>query len=269
VPETNGAGGRDAGQESESGGHRAAKRALELIEHVAAAPEPVGLSELARQVGLPKSSAHALARTLDDEGFLERDDKGAYQLGPRLLRLVLQLGHRFELPRVARPIMEELVTEIGETAILGVRHGSGIVYVEQIEAPQYIRYAAPMGEPRPLHNTSIGKVHLAAMPLEEARALLRELKLERTTQHTKVAVNAIMSELSTIRVQGYATNREESVAGVAAVAVPVFEGGAPGGALIAGLSMAGPAERLRDRLDGLAPRLTHAAEQIGAGAKLG
>jgi DNA-binding IclR family transcriptional regulator len=252
-----------AATETDAGGHRAAKRALELIEHVAAAAEPVGLSELARQVGLPKSSAHALARTLDDEGFLERDDKGAYRLGPRLLRLLLQLGHRFELPAVARPIMQDLVEELQETAILGVRQDASVLYVEQIEAPQYIRYAAPMGEPRPLYASSIGKVHLAAMPIEEARALLRRAKIERLTSHTKVSVSAIMSELSKVRMQGYALNLEETVAGVAAIAVPVFAGGDSRRPVLAGLSIAGPADRLRDRLEQLPDRLKLAAQAIG------
>jgi DNA-binding IclR family transcriptional regulator len=254
--------------EPDTGGHRAAKRALELIEHVAAAPEPVGLSELARQLGMPKSSAHALARTLDDEGFLERDDKGAYRIGPRLLRLMLQLGHRFELPAVARPIMHDLVHELQETAILGVRQDTSILYVEQIEAPQYIRYAAPMGEPRPLYASSIGKVHLAAMPVEQARTLLRHSRLERLTPQTKVGINAIMTELSTVRMQGYAVNVEETVSGVSAVAVPVFQGGDPREPVLAGLSIAGPAERMRDRLDEIAVRLKEAAKAIGERARI-
>ena len=138
---------------------------------------PVSLSEIAREVGLPKSSAHALIRTLDNEGYLQRDDRGEYSLGPRLLRLLGSLPHRFELPRVARPIMQELVDELGETAILGIRQGDAIVYVEQVEAPQVIRYVAPLGEPRPLHATSIGKVHLASMPPDESDALLGEHEL--------------------------------------------------------------------------------------------
>src|SRR5262245_35637333 len=150
-----------APERTSDGGHRAAKRALEVIEHVAASPRPVSLSEIAREVGLPKSSAHALIRTLDNEGYLQRDVRGEYSLGPRLLRLLGSLPHRFELPRVARPIMQELVDELGETAILGILQGSEILYVEQVEAPQVIRYVAPLGEPRPLGVTSIGKVHLA------------------------------------------------------------------------------------------------------------
>src|SRR5262245_58518128 len=166
-----------APERTSDGGHRAAKRALEVIEYVAASPRPVSLSEVAREVGLPKSSAHALIRTLDAEGYLQRDDRGEYSLGPRLLRLLGSLPHRFELPRVARPVMQELVDQVGETAILGIRQGDEIVYVEQVEAPQVIRYVAPLGEPRPMQVTSIGKVLLALMPAGEADAVLAGAKL--------------------------------------------------------------------------------------------
>ena len=229
------------------GGHRAAKRALEVIEHVAASPRSVSLSEIAREVGLPKSSAHALIRTLDNEGYLQRDDRGEYSLGPRLLRLLGSLPHRFELPRVARPIMQELVDDLGETAILGVRQGSEVLYVEQVEAPQVIRYVAPLGEPRPLGVTSIGKVHLAFGEPAEGKPLLSDAEIKR------------------VRERGYAVNDEESVAGVVAIAVPIREGGEPDGTLIGGLSVAGPADRMRDELEGMPDRLFDTARRIGAG----
>jgi IclR family acetate operon transcriptional repressor len=257
----------DAEASGGSGGHRAAKRALRLIEHVAASPEPVTLSELARQVELPKSSAHALARTLADEGYLLRDGRSGYTLGPRLLSLLGKLPQRFELPRVARPIMQELVDDLRETALLGIRQGAQVIYIEQVEAPQMIRYVAPLGEPRPLHCTSIGKIILASMDAAEADALLRATKLQRFTSHTTVSLKALRSELGQIREQGFALNREESMEGIAAIAVPVRVGGAPDGALIAGLSMTGPATRMSGDLADAQPRLTAAAAKIGAGVQ--
>jgi len=252
-------------ERSSDGGHRAAKRALEVIEHVAASPQPISLSEIAREVGLPKSSAHALIRTLDTEGYLQRDEGGNYSLGPRLLRLLGSLPHRFELPRVARPIMQGLVDELGETAILGIRQGDEIVYVEQVEAPQVIRYVAPLGEPRPMHVTSIGKVHLALMPAEESRTILDEVELKRLTPNSLTSRDAIETELAEVRERGFALNREESVEGVVAVAVPIREGGMPDGAVIAGLSVAGPADRMRDELERMPERMLESARRIGAG----
>jgi DNA-binding IclR family transcriptional regulator len=245
------------------GGHRAAKRALELIERVAASSEPVNLTELARDVELPKSSAHALVRTLADEGYLRRDERGGYSLGPRLLALLGRLPARFELPRVARPVMLRLVADLGETAILGVRQGAAVVYVEQVEAPQLIRYVAPLGEPRPLHATSIGKTMLAWMKPAEAEELLRAVNLPRFTAATKTSLRALKAELARVREQGYALNVEESMPGIAAIAVPVRQGGLEGGEVIAGLSVTGPASRLNGDLSRLAAPLQAAAGEIG------
>lgn len=252
---------------AEVGGHRAAKRALELIEQVAASSEPTALSELARRLGMPKSSAHALARTLGDEGYLARDPRGAYMLGPRLLSLLGRLPSQYELPRLARPIMRELVDDIAETALLGVRQGTAMVYVEQVEASQFIRYVAPLGEPRPLYCTSIGKLYLASLPVAEAKKTLKSLRLDALTDQTKVDIAAILAELDAVRVQGFALNCEESVVGVTGLAVPIHEGGRSDGALIAGLCAVGPSERMRSRLAGLPERLANAAARVGAGIK--
>lgn len=257
--------GSGEGEGGSGGGHRAAKRALEVIEHIAASPDPVSLSDVAREVGLPKSSAHALIRTLDDEGYLQRDGRGEYSLGPRMLSLLGSLPRRHDLPRAARPIMQELVDEVGETAILGVRQGAEVIYVEQVEAPHVIRYVAPLGEPRPLHATSIGKVYLATMSDDQVKELLRKAPPKALTEHSLVSQSAIKAELGTVRERGFAVNREESIAGVVAVAVPIRERGEPDGTVIAGLSVAGPAERMSERQDEVAKSLGDAARRIGAG----
>lgn len=251
----------------EVGGHRAAKRALELIEQVAASTEPIALSELARRLDMPKSSAHALTRTLSDEGYLARDARGAYSLGPRLMSLLGQLPSQYELPRLARPIMRHLVDATGETALLGVRHGAGIVYIEQVESPQFVRYVAPLGERRSLHCTSIGKIYLARLPAKEANDFLRSRKLQALTSHTKRDVDELVRELEIVRLQGYAINDQESVEGVTAVAVPVHEGGTGDGVLVAGLSVVGPSDRMQAKVADMPKPLFVAAERIGAGIK--
>jgi DNA-binding IclR family transcriptional regulator len=249
------------GAHDADGGHRAARRALEIVECVAAAsPTPTTLAELSRRIGMPKSSAHALVRTLDDEGYLERGS-GGYVVGQRLLRL---LGTVPDQLQRARPIMQSLVDDVGETAILGVRRNFNIVYVEEVEAPQFIRYVAPLGETRPLHCTSIGKIYLAAMPVDAASELLQRSQRRSFTVYTRTETEAIMAEMDAIRTQGFALNREESMPGVIGLGVPVREAGDSDGRLIAGLAIAGPAERLRAVLETAPQRLKEAAYQIGA-----
>lgn len=254
-------GGRSA--TSKTSTHRAAKRALELIESIAASDRALTLSELAQRADLPKSTAHSLVHTLTAEGFLERAlEDGRYSLGPRLLRLLGRLPHQFELPRIARPIMQRLVDGLGETALLGIRRADSVLYVEQVEAPQYIRYVAPLGEPRPLHCTSIGKLFMAHLPTSELKSLLRTNPATAHTAYTKTDVEEILNEARAVKAQGYALNREESISGVTALAVPIHRGGDQDAPLIAGLSLVGPSDRMAPKLQQGRERTLDAAAQI-------
>lgn len=247
--------------------HRAARRSLEIIEAVAEG-DGLSLSELARRVELPKSTAHSLVQTLAGDGFLERaPGGGTYVLGPRMLRLLGRLPDQFELPRVARPMMETLVERVQETAILGVRSGTSIVYVEQVEAPQYIRYAAPLGEARPLYSSSIGKLFTAAMSADELDELLNEIAPTRFTDVTTIDAEAITAESRQVAAQGYALNRGETIDGVVAIAAPIYRGNESDGPLLAGLSLAGPADRVNRRLDELRMLVLATAQQIGSTLK--
>jgi IclR family acetate operon transcriptional repressor len=264
VPET----GLAAPPLSKASQHRAAKRALELIETVAESEGGLTLSDLAQRADVPKSTAHSLVHTLTAEGFLERGaESGRFSLGPRLLRLLGRLPHQFELPRVARPIMQKLVDEIGETTLLGVRRGANVLYVEQVEAPQFIRYVAPLGEPRPLHCTSIGKLFMGDMPEGDLRALLRDEPLPALTPYTKTDIEEIITEARAVKEQGYAFNRGESIAGVTAVSVAVRAGAEQDAPVLGGLSLVGPSERMAPKLQHGRDLLLDAAAQIALAIK--
>jgi DNA-binding IclR family transcriptional regulator len=248
--------------------HRAARRSLEIIEAVATDGNGLSLSELARRVQLPKSTAHALIQTLAIDGFLEREpERGHYVLGPRMLRMLGRLPDQFELPRIARPMMETLVNQVGETAILGVRSGTSIIYVEQVEAPQFIRYAAPLGEARPLYASSIGKLFMAAMSPAALDELLEQFPPQRLTESTKTRTDEIVAESREVAAEGYAVNLGETIDGVVAVAAPVYRGDDRQATLRAGLSLAGPAHRLGERLEELRPLVIDTARQIGLALK--
>lgn len=243
--------------------HRAAKRALELIEIVADGDGGLTLSELAVRAGVPKSTAHALLHTLTEETFLERSpSEGRYTIGPRLLRLLGRVPDQFELPRIARPIMQQIVDEFGETALLGIRRGAHILYVEQVEAPQFIRYVVPLGEPRPLHCTSIGKLFMAYMEPADLRSLLRESPPQSYTAHTETDIDGLLRQARSVRAEGVGYNREESIAGATAVAAPIFAGGKPQAPMIAGISLVGPSQRVRPHLDEGRTLVLAAAERI-------
>lgn len=248
--------------------HRAAKRTLELIEALAETDKPLSLSELAVGANLPKSTAHSLVHTLTVEGFIERDDaSGKHSLGPRMLRLMGRLPDQFSLPRIARPVMQRLADRIGETTLVGIRRGNGILYVEQVEAPQFIRYVAPIGEIRPLHCTSIGKIFIAELGDEQLRALLEESPPKAYTGYTKTEISEIIAEARAVREAGVAMNREESISGVTAVAAPIYGRSDSISPLIGGLSVVGPSDRMAGKLQEAKELLVAAAAEISPAAK--
>ena len=258
----------EGGRQSKATPHRAAKRTLELIESLAETEEPLSLSELAVGANLPKSTAHSLVHTLTVEGFLERDEvSGKHTLGPRMLRLMGRLPDQFSLPRVARPVMQRLADQIGETTLVGIRRANGILYVEQVEAPQFIRYVAPVGELRPLHCTSIGKLFMADLGEDQLRALLEELPPHSYTGYTKTGVAEVLADARAVREAGIALNREESISGVTAIAAPIYGRGDTASPLIGGLSVVGPSDRMAAKLQEAKDLVTSAASEIGPAIK--
>lgn len=248
--------------------HRAAKRSLDLIEQIAIAGEPLSLAELTRRMQLPKSSTYALVRTLTTEGYLARGiESGHYSLGPRLLRIVSGLADQFELGRVAEGFMQQLADDFPETVLLGVRRGRSVFYIHSIESPQALRYAPAIGEPRPLHCTSIGKLFLADLKPTELVKLVGTLDLATHTSRTIVDVPKLLAEIEAVRELGFSTNQEESVTGAIAVAAPIYERADSSGRLVAGVSLAGPADRMRPELETATRRVIETAHQIGLHAR--
>lgn len=138
--------------------------------------------------------------------------------------------------------MEALAQELGETSVLGVRVRDAITYIAEVEAPQWVRYVAPIGVSRPLHCTAVGRAILGAMPADESAALLKRMDRPKLTDRTRVDIKRLFAELEVVREQGWAVSAGESIAGVVGIAAPI--GGA--GPLQAALGIAAPESRLPD-----------------------
>src|SRR3954463_2061196 len=147
---------------------RTAARTLDLMEHVARAPAPAGLIELADASGLDKSTAARLLAFLAERELVTRDSgTRRYAAGPALLGLGAAALRRSDLRVGARPYLERLRDATGETVTLHVRVADDFVCVDGVESPFPIRRAMPLGETLPLHLGSTGKAILAFLPSEE------------------------------------------------------------------------------------------------------
>lgn len=244
-----------------NGGHRAANRVVDILELVAASRDGLALRDVSAQLEAPKSSLLPLLRALTARGYLAQGPSGEYRLGPSVLELGTGSSAQRDLAGLARPALVELMRRTGETVFLGTLAGDGlsVVYVDKVESEQIIRYAAGVGDRRPLHATSSGKAILAFLPAEQREAILRALPLARHTERTVTSLPALRQSLDEIRQTGVCISLDEMVRGAAGVAAPIFDRSAR----VAGVcTIAGPTDRVRPRVRQLTAEVRRTARAI-------
>ncbi len=206
-------------------GHRAANRVVDILELVSASRDGLALHEVSAQLEAPKSSLLPLLRALTARGYLAQGRDGDYRLGLRIFELGTSASARRDLAEVARPELVELMRRTGETVFLGTLAGDGlsVVYIDKVESEQIIRYAAGVGDRRPLHATSSGKAILAFLPREQREKVLKALPLARHTERTVTSLPTLEASLEEIQRTGVCISLDEMVRGAAGVAAPIFD----------------------------------------------
>ena len=202
-------------------------------------------------------------RRRSDRGLVQQaSDRGKYQLGFGILRLASAIPGGLDVVRQARPTLEELATEFGETVNLAVIRSHFAVNLAQARGPAAVSAQNWIGELTPLHATSSGKILLAHQNSRTQRELVDEAGLTRYTEHTITSVELFQEQLDAARDNGYATTLEEYEIGLNAIATPVLD---HSGHIIAAVSVSGPAFRLdRDRMDAIRTDLNDASRRISA-----
>ncbi|MDZ7881604.1 MAG: IclR family transcriptional regulator [Mycobacterium sp.] len=206
-------------------GVKSAVRTVELLEYLAARQDkPARIREISEALGMPRSSAHALLRTLMAQGWVRAegtgpDETGAlYGIGIRALLVgTSYLDGDPYLPMIA-PFLDDLRADWGETFHLGRLDGTDIVYLATRESGQYRRSTSRVGRRLPAHATALGKALLAERVGAERRSHLPD-ELVALTPRTLTCHRELDDALETARVRGYATDDEENTAGVRCFAV--------------------------------------------------
>ncbi|SFO83574.1 IclR family transcriptional regulator, acetate operon repressor [Amycolatopsis arida] len=241
-----------------SGGVQSLQRAFELLEHLADTGGEASLSELAASSGLPMPTIHRLIRTLVALGYVRQNANRRYALGARLIRLGENASLQFGT--WARPLLTELVDEVGETANLAVLERDEVVYVAQVPSRHSMRMFTEVGRRLLPHGTGVGKAILATLPPEEVRALLARTGMPAYTEHTVTDPDAFLRHLATIAEQGYALDESEQELGVRCVAVVIEGSPTP-----AAISVSGPEGRLtKEAVDRIAPAVRRVAGALSA-----
>lgn len=213
--------------------------ALDVIEHLAHAPE-LSLSELARRIGVAKSTAHRTCTVLCARGLLDRTATGQYRLGLRFVEYGHLATRRSPIKDRGLPMLVELRNILGETVQIGVPAGEDIVYVERVEGIRALRYSSENSRRAPWHRSSAGKA-LAAWNPSMVEARLRA-GLPPSTGYTIVVPDVLVAELAKIRERGYARSQDETEIGMSSLAVPVRS--TTNGPVVAAISCIGPTARI-------------------------
>ncbi|HAR53278.1 IclR family transcriptional regulator [Roseovarius nubinhibens] len=199
-------------------------RLLLILEEVAARGVAVKPSELTEAMGLPKPTVHRLLQTAEAEGFLQRDIDGrAYGPGPRLRALSMNTMSSERLRTARLAILKSVSDEIGETCNLTTPDREGMTYLDRVETSWPLRIQLPIGTQVPFHATSSGKLYLSTLRSRALQGYLAGAKLTPHTPNTITDPEALARELGLIRKQGYATDHQEFLPQMVAVAVPVLD----------------------------------------------
>jgi len=244
--------------ESGAGTVQSVDRAVTILEVLARYGE-MGVTEVAAELGVHKSTAFRLMSTLESRGLVEQTgERGKYQLGVGLLRLAGATTARLDVVQEARPICKALAASTGETVNVAVLSESSAFYLDQVAGSSALQPHNWVGQHIPLHATSNGKVLLSGLAVERLDEVLHGLPAYTGLTITKRS--ALRSELDAVREQGYAVAVDELEVGLTAVAAPIRNAH---GDVIASLSVSGPTFRLgADKLDDVVPQLRDAAEEI-------
>ncbi|MFE2141351.1 IclR family transcriptional regulator [Streptomyces sp. NPDC059456] len=243
-----------------AGGVQSVDRAVSVLEILARRGE-AGVSEVAAEIDVHKSTAFRLLGALEARGLVEQaTDRGKYRLGFGIVRLAGAVTGRIDITQVGRPVCERLAEELGETVNIAILEEQYAINLCQVRGPGAVTAHNWVGQLTPLHATSSGKVLLAHLPAKRRVQLLAEAGLKKYTPSTLTARTKLEKNLVEVLDRGYAMTLEEYELGLHAMAAPVRD---RDGVVIAAISASGPSYRFtEERMRGLAPLLVKGAQEI-------
>lgn len=234
---------------------RAVARAIDILDMLGAKGSGVSLVDIARGIGLPKSSTFRYLATLEGRGYVVRDSNEIFRASGG--RSAMRPRDVARLLGAATGRMQELCRRFEETVNLGTIDGHFIAYLQVVESPRAMRFAAAQGGTDPIHSSALGKAISAGMPSQVVREILAVEGMPAQTKRTITDPESFLRELEQVRAQGYAVDDGENEDGGRCVAVPLTY---PVGAAI---SVSAPAPRMpRELLPEVATTIRQAIDHI-------
>jgi len=221
---------------------RSVERALDILLCFTQDEPDLSLTQIAERVRIHKSTVHRLLGTLESRRFVNRNEStGLYHLGLRFVEMASLVLQDVDLQRWARPYLQRLVDECGETVDLGVLDGTDVVYLEVVESPQRVKIAAAVGQRLPALWTATGKAFMAYLPEDHVISIL-DAGLARHPDRALISPQDLFEDLRHSRGDGFAVSEQEYEDEINAVAAPILDGhGYP----VAAIAVVGPSYRMR------------------------
>ncbi|MEP9393821.1 IclR family transcriptional regulator [Gordonia sp. VNQ95] len=244
-----------------SGAVQSVDRALAVLELIGAMGS-AGITELAAELGVHKSTVSRIVGSLESRGFVEPEPGSRkYRIGFTVVRLASSTNASLDLSKQGQEICEKLAGEFGETTNLAVLGGNQAVNIVEAQGTSSVALQTWVGQTSPAHATSSGKVLLSALSDNEIRELFAG-GLTRYTDHTITDIEALLTDLAQVRERGWAIADEELEVGLVAIAAPIRD---QTGAVISALSVSGPRYRVDpDHAADIAAQVTAAASELNS-----
>ena len=236
-------------------------RAASILRALKHYPKGLSFGEIAQRVSLSRSTVQRIIESLVEEGLvIAASPTSGFRLGPALIDLAQAV--QLELAEFARPVLEQIAKDTGETADLAVLLHDHIMCVDQIQGTHYLGVSGA-GLIFSLHGSAAGKAVLAALSDQQIKKLRERMPLTRMTKNTIVSWTQLQGEIDAIRHSGVACDQEETLEGICGVGV-AFKG--PAGELAA-ISIPVPSQRFMSQKDDLVRTiLRHSAKLQSPGA---
>lgn len=246
---------------TERKGTETATRVADVLMLFTDGPDSLGVTAIARALGLSKTVVHRTLSSLVERGFLVSDPRTReYSLGPSLASLGARALRESTLRTAALPVMRALHDSTGETVTISARVPGGRAYLDQIESTREIKMTVELGRRFPLHAGSSSTCILAFLPEAERLEYLGHHDLEALTPKTITDSGELAARIADVRVTGVAQSDGERQQGAGSVASPIF---GFDGQVVGALSVCGPAYRMTsDTRTAMVPHVRAAADQI-------
>ncbi|MFN2746680.1 MULTISPECIES: IclR family transcriptional regulator [unclassified Bacillus (in: firmicutes)] len=222
--------------------------------------ERLSLNDMIELTGMPKTSVYRMVCSLEEMGFLDRDENGMYALGLLFLQYGQLVSERLDIRKIALPIMEALRDEVDEAVHLIVRRGNEAMYIEKIEGTQTVRLYTAIGRRSPLYAGACARSILTFLPKKERDSYVEKIELKPMASGTIRGKEELLHVLEESYRNGCTVSHSELEDYTSAIAAPIFNHKRE---VVAGISIAGFEARFqKDRLPYLTERVKKAALDI-------